>query len=200
MRDLVRWALPGLVLVAPLSWLLGAGAPPWPLWLAAAPVLGFVLHQSVRTGWEGRENGFRNRRRPALALIIERGNLSQRADSGDLAYQVYEVVFYQRADWQAARDHAHRCWDVVFLCWSMSFAAAVGGGLSVLALPQRPLLAVCYLLAALPAMFILRRKGWQTYDALQLFDRALVLAHWPLYEAALRAMTGTESGREGVPA
>ena len=184
----MRWALPGLVLAAPLDLLLGTGAPSWPVWLVAAPVLGFVLHQSVRTWFEGRDNGFRSRHRGALVVIIERGHLETRPDCADLAYQAYEVVFYQRSDWQPVRDHLHRCWEIVFLCWSMALAAAAGSALSVLTVGQHPGRALLYGFAQLTAAVVLWRKGQQTFDTLQLFDRGLVLAHWSLYEAALQAL------------
>ena len=188
----MRWALPGLVLSAPLDLLLGSASPHWPVWLLTAPVVGFVLHQSVRMWFEGKDNGFRSRHRGALAAIIERGGLAHRTDCGDLAYQAYEVVFYQRPDWQAAREHLHRCWDIIFLCWSMALAGAVGAALGVAALGQRPGRALLYVIALAAAALALRRKGQQTLAALHLFDRALVLAHWPLYDAVLRAICAGE--------
>ncbi len=195
MRELIRWTLPGLVVAGPLHLLLGGWqlAPPWLVWVAAAPVIGFVLQQGVRCRFEAQGNGFRSPYRGALAVIIERGNLAQRADRGDVAYQVYEVVFYQRPDWQAARDHAHRCWDIIFLCWSTSLACSVGAIVSLLALWSHPGPAVLYLLVLSAAGLMLRRKGQQTHAALELFDRGLVVSNWPLYESVLRTIATPRS-------
>ena len=193
MNELLRWGVPGLILAGPLHLLLGCCgmAPFWAVSLVAALPLGCVLHQSVRWRFEARDNGFRSPQRAALDVIIERGNLGRRPDRGDLAYQVYETVFYQRPEWQAIRDHAHRCHDHRFLNQSTALACALGTLLSLLALGTRPGAALLYLLALPVAGFILGAKSRQTFEALELFDRALVLSHWPLYEAALQTITGT---------
>ena len=203
MTELVRWTVPGLVLAGPLHLFLNrCGVTPlWPVLLVAALPLGFVLHQIVRWRFETRDNGFRSPRRAALALIIERGNLGPRRERGDIAYQVYETVFYQRPEWQPIRDHAHRCHDHRFLSRSVALACAAGTVLSLLGLGAHPSLAVLYLFALPPIGLVVRTKSQQTLDALELFDRALVLNHWPLYEAALRAIAGHEDAayRNQIP-
>jgi len=194
MTELVRWMVPGLVLVAPLHLLLTrcGVTPPWPLLASAALPFGFVLHQIVRWRFEAHDNGFRSPQRAALALIIKRGNLSQRLDRGDLAYQIYETVFYQRPEWQAIRDHAHRCQDQRFLSSSVALACAAGTVLSLLGVGAQPSLALLYLLILPPIGLVVRAKSRQTVTALELFDRALVLNNWPLYEAALQLIAGRE--------
>lgn len=195
MRELLRWGVPGLVLAGPLDLFLKrcGVAPPWPVLLIAAVPIGFVLQQIVRWHFEARDNGHRSPQRAALAVIIERGHLAQRSDCGDLAYQVYESVFYQRPEWQAIRDHAHRCHEHRFLSRSIALACAAGTLLSLLGMGAQPCLAVLYLLALPPVGMVLCRKGQQTIEALELFDRAVVLANWPLYDAALRAIIGDVS-------
>jgi len=101
-------------------------------------VLGFTIQQAVRSRFEAGEKGYRSPQRAALAEIIARGNLTARRDCGDVAYQVYEVVFYQRPDWQAARDHEHRARDSHFLCWSAAAASAAGAVLSLLGFATHP--------------------------------------------------------------
>ena len=195
--EVLRWGVPGLVLAGPLHLLLTrcGVAPPWPVLLIAALPIGFVVQQIVRWQFEARDNGHRSPQRAALALIIERGHLAQHTDRGDIAYQVYESVFYQRPEWQAIRDHAHRCHEHCFLNSSVALACATGTVLSLLSMSARPWLAVLYLLALPPVGFVLRVKSRQTLEALELFDRAVVLANWPLYDAALEAIveSGTES-------
>ncbi|MBI4516805.1 MAG: hypothetical protein HY699_13420 [Deltaproteobacteria bacterium] len=192
MREVAWWCLPGLAVIGPLALLLQPAAitAPWPVWLIASAVLGVLLHQSVRSWFEAQGNGFRSPHRAALAAIIERGQLEQRQDRGDLAYQVYELVFYEQSEWQPVRDHLHRCWFYVLWFWTIALGCALGAGLSLLALlcGARPLLALLYLAALPPLAVILRRKGGQTHAALELFDRALVLTHWPLYETKLGAL------------
>ena len=189
-RQLVSWSLPGLVMAGPLALLLERWqvAPPWPVWIAAAVTLGFVLHQMVRCAFEARGNGFRNPHRAALAVIIERGNLTRHPYRGDIAYQVYEVVFYQRAEWQALRDHAHRCWDYTFLCWSMGLAGMMGAIISATALVSAPGFSLLYVCGYPPGALILWYKGQQIRAALDVFDRGIVLAHWSAYEEVLRSL------------
>jgi hypothetical protein len=177
------------MIAGPLQLLAGA-ALPWPAWLLIAPAIGFVLNQTVRWRFERSGNGFRNPQRGALAVIIERGGLANRADRGDVAYQVYEIVFYQRPDWEAIRGHAHRCWEWIFLFQSTALGAAIATGFSLVAVAaSEQRLMAALLLAALPAAaFVLRSKARETEAALQLFDRATVLAHWPLYEQVLRSI------------
>jgi len=186
-RELLWWALPGVMIAGPLRLLFtnGSEAPPWWSLLAIAPAVGFVLHQTVRSFFEARDNGFRSPHRGGLDVIIERGNLTPRADRGDIAYQVYEIVFYQRPDWQAARDHAHRCWEYIFLFRGTALGCLIGSGMGVLAAHRHFGLALLYLLALLPSAYVLWKKAEQTRAALDLFDRGLVLAHWPLYAAVL---------------
>ncbi len=195
MSELLRWAVPGLIVAGPLHLFLTRWgvAPLWVVSLVAALPLGLVLQQIVRWRFEAHDNGFRSPRRAALAVIIERGNLGDRPERGDLAYQVYEYVFYQQPDWQAARDHEHRCRDYTFLNWSVALACAAGTVLSLLGIGAQPLLGGLYLLALPPVGLVLRTKGQQILDALELFDRALVLANWPLYEAALRTICAPEN-------
>jgi len=71
-----------------------------------------------------------------------------------------------------------------------ALAGGIGSALSVLAAPRHLMLAGLYLLALLPSAAVLVRKAQQTRAALDLFDRALVLTHWPLYAAALRDIEG----------
>ncbi|MBI3785490.1 MAG: hypothetical protein HY270_19025 [Deltaproteobacteria bacterium] len=193
MREYLLWSVPGLMLAGPLQILLGP-AMPWPAWLLAAPTIGFALHQGVRWQFEHSGNGFRNPRRGALAAIIERGDLSRRADCGDLAYQVYEIVFYQRPEWEAIRGHAHRCWEWIFLFRSTALGAALGSVFAALAVVASWKFVSLLLLLALPATaYVLAQKARQTESALQLFDRSLVLAHWPMYEAVLRELEADHS-------
>jgi len=195
-REVARWAVPGFLLAGPLHLFLDRlhAAPSWPLWLVAAPVLGFAIQQAVRSRFEAGEQGYRSPRRAALAEIIARGNLEQRRDCGDIAYQVYEVVFYQRPDWRAARDHEHRARDSHFLCWSAAAASAAGAALSLLGFGAHPALATLYFVGLAPAAVMLRRKGQQTLDALELFDRALVATNWSDFDAVLRAITARQTG------
>lgn len=194
MRDLTWWALPGLIIVGPLALLLHA----WPIGAAcavgllSAPVIGLLLHQAVRWRFEADGNGFRSPQRAALAAIIERGNLGNRADAGDVAYQIYELVFYEQPNWGPIRDHLHRCWHYVFWFRTIAVACAIGAGISLLAVfgSGRPLIAAL-LAFALPAFSaILYRKAEQTLAALHLFDRGLILTNWPLYEQKLASLAG----------
>jgi len=189
-RDPVRWALPGFVLAGPLHLFLVRChvAVPWPLWFVIAPVTGFIVIQIVRWHFEGRDNGFRSPRRASLQAIIECGNLGHRPDAGDIAYQVYEVVFYQRPDWQALRDHGHRCREHTFLCRGMAVACATGVVLSLLGSGTLPALAILYVLTLPPIGLVIHAKGRQTLAAFELFDRGVVMTHWPLYEATLKAI------------
>ena len=190
MNDLLRWCVPGLVFAGPLHLFLArcGAAPHRGISLVAALPLGCVLQQCVRWRFEARDHGFRSPRRAALAVIIERGKLGQRHDRGDLAYQVYETVFYQRPDWQAARDHAHRCHDIRFLNQSIALACGLGTLLSLFAVGVQPVTALLYLVTLPAAGIVVHAKSRQTFDALELFDRALVLSHWSLYAAALDAI------------
>jgi len=73
----------------------------------------------------------------------------------------------------------------------------------VLAL-RHPGLGALFLIVLIPTALILRHKGMQTHAAFELFDQALVLAHWPLYEAALQAICPpapeTSHAAPGMPA
>lgn len=194
MNQLWRWGVPGLALAGPLHLFLARlhAAPRLALWLGAAPVIGFVIQQLVRLRFEAGERGFRSPHRAALAEIIARGKLEQRPDRGDLAYQVYEVVLYQRPELRAACDHEHRARDAHFLCWSTAVACAAGAVLALLGFGAQPALALLYVLTLPCAAGLLFRKGQETLAALELFDAALVRANWPLYDAALRTMTEAE--------
>jgi hypothetical protein len=194
MRELLRWGLPGLVLAGPLHLFLARlhVAPRPAFWLIAAPVVGFVIQQLVRLRFEVGERGFRSPHRAALAEIIARGQLEQRSDRGDLAYQVYEVVLYQHSELRDACDHEHRARDVHFLCWSTAVACAAGALLALLGIGAQPALALLYVLALPCAGGVLYRKGQETLTTLELFDAALVRANWPLYGATLQTMTEAE--------
>ncbi|HVN85479.1 MAG TPA: hypothetical protein VMW17_11595 [Candidatus Binatia bacterium] len=189
MRDLTWWALPGFIVAAPLALFLCAWhiELPWGVWLLFGPIAGLLLHQCVRWRFEADGNGFRNPRRGSLAAIIDRGRLADHRDAGDLAYQVYEFVFYDQHDWGPIRDHLHRCWHYVFWFRTIAVAGAIGAGFATLALVSgASALVALLMLIALPTFaFMLRQKAEQTLAALHLFDRALVLNHWPLYQAAL---------------
>ncbi|HUI24524.1 MAG TPA: hypothetical protein VL403_00455 [Candidatus Kryptonia bacterium] len=192
MRDLTWWALPGLIVAGPLSIFLRAWhvEASWGTWLLFAPVAGFLLHQTVRWRFEAAANGFRSSERPALATIIERGNLGRGDDAGDFAYQVYELVFYEQRDWGPIRDHLHRCWHYVFWFRTISLACLIGGPIGVLALLSGAgrLIPLLYVAGLLAFASVLRQKAEQTLAALHLFDRGLVLSHWPLYQAKLTAL------------
>lgn len=197
MRDVAWWAVPGLIVAGPLGLFLHAWQVDVPLgaWLAFAPVAGLLMHQAVRWRFETDGNGFRNPQRGSLAAIIERGNLGDRVDRGDIAYQVYELVFYEQGDWGPIRDHLHRCWHCVFWFRTIALAGWIGAGFAALALLSggRPVLTLLYLVALPLFALVLHRKGEQTLVALHLFDRALVLTHWRLYDEALRNLTPTPS-------
>ena len=190
MSELLRWTIPGLVLAGPLHLFLARwhAAPRLAVWLLAAPAIGFVLQQLVRLRFEVGQQGYRRPQRAALAEIISRGNLGARTDRGDLAYQAYEIVLYQRPELRAACDHEHRARDAHFLCWSTAVACTAGTVLALLACGAAPAVAVLYLLALPLAAVVLYRKGKETLDALETFDRGLICANWPLYEAALQAV------------
>ena len=197
MRDVAWWALPGLIVAGPLHLFLQAWqvAPPWGVWLLFAPPVGFALHQTVRWRFEAVANGFRNPARAALAAIIERGDIDQRHNAGDLAYQVYELVFYEQRDWGPIRDHLHRSWHYVFWFRTIALACAIGAALGALALVSGAgwLLALLYLIVLSAFANVLRRKAEQTLAALHLFDRGLVLGNWPLYHAKLATLANGES-------
>ncbi|MBI1818290.1 MAG: hypothetical protein HYR72_25195 [Deltaproteobacteria bacterium] len=192
MRDLAWWTLPGLIVAAPLALFLHAWhiEPSVGVWLPLAPVVGLLLHQSVRWRFEGDGNGFRNPQRASLAAIIERGNLTGRSNAGDVAYQVYELVFYEQAHWGAIRDHLHRCWHYVFWFRTIALACAIGAGFALLALLSGgAALMAMLLLLALPVFgVLLHQKAEQTLAALHLFDRGLVTANWTLYEQKLESL------------
>jgi hypothetical protein len=189
MRDLAWWTLPGLIVAAPLGLFLRAWhiELSWGVWLLSAPIAGLLLHQSVRWRFEGDGNGFRNPQRASLATIIERGNLASRPNAGDIAYQAYELVFYEQAHWGAIRDHLHRCWHYVFWFRTIALACVIGAGFALLALLSgaAALMAVLLMLALPTFGIILHQKAEQTLAALHLFDRGLVTSNWPLYEQKL---------------
>jgi len=174
------------MLAGPLHLLIGSDMH-WGAWLLIAPAVGVVLQQTVRWRFESNDSGFRSPRRAALAAIIERGGLAGRVDCGDLAYQVYEIVFYQSPEWEAIRGHAHRCWEWTFLFQSMALGAMFGSLFAAFAALASPhfLIAILLLLTLPVAAVVLLQKAQQTESSLQLFDRGLVHAHWPLYEAVL---------------
>lgn len=190
MRDLAWWSLPGLIIAEPLALFLRGWniAAPLMVWFLFALVAGFLLHQSVRWRFESDHNGFRSPQRPALLPIIERGGLAGQVDAGDVAYQVYENVFYGRSDWEAIRGHLHRCWHYVFWFRTISWACRLAAVFALLALLSggSGLLAMLLLLALPIFGIILHQKAEQTLAALHLFDHGLVLSNWPLYEAALQ--------------
>jgi hypothetical protein len=191
-REVAWWAIPGFVVAGPAALLSESAGIRLPViaWLVSAPVIGFLLHQATRCSFEARGNGFRSRKRAALAAIIELGGLSDRRDAGDIAYQTYEVVFYQRPDWQAVRDHLHRCWFYVLWFWTITLASALGSVTAAVAWAAgapKSLALLC--LIASPAIgWVLWKKGCQTHAALELFDRGLVVAHWPRYEEVMRTL------------
>lgn len=191
MRELLRYLLPGLVVVAPLHLFVdGWESLGWWIWVLAALPIGLALGQAVRWRFERQDNGFRNPRRPALQIIIERLGLAPGPESGNRAYQIYETVFYQRQEWAAARQHAHRCWEWIFLFQAIALACALGTGLSLIAFAAGPhrLLAALLLVAQPGCALLLLEKAHQTIEALHLFDRALVEAHWPWFETVARQM------------
>jgi hypothetical protein len=198
MRELLRYLIPGLVVVAPLHLFVdGWETLSWPVWTLAALPIGLVLGQAARWRFEHQEHGYRSPRRPAIALIIERVGLAPGNDSGDRAYQIYETVFYQRQEWAAARDHAHRCWEWIFLFQATALGCAVGTAFSLLAFASGPhRLLAALLLAAQPACaLLLIEKAQHTEAALHLFDRALVEAHWPYFEAVAHQLTDSDKAR-----
>jgi hypothetical protein len=179
----------GLIVAGPLALLLAAWRvdAPWGVWVLFAPVAGLLLHQAVRWRFEAAGNGFRNPKRGSLAAIIESGHLAGRYDAGDLAYQAYEIVFYVQTEWREVRDHLHRCWFYVLWFRTIALACWLGSGIGAMALLSggRAVPALLYLVVLPLFAVVLFRKGEQTLAALHLFDRALVLTHWPLYEKAL---------------
>lgn len=201
MTRLVEWFVIGLIPALPAA--LCTSETSWlPTALAAMPV-GFLFQQLARYRLEVSQRAFDGLQRPALALLREQLELGRESDP----YQIYEVTFYRHPQWQAARDHVHRCWHWIVLLRAAAAASWVGMALLVLAVlgPQR------YTFVATPSSglviaagigllagsaLLLARKATHTEELLHRFDRAWVAAHWPAYAAVadeLRSRTARHS-------
>ncbi|MCX8071370.1 MAG: hypothetical protein N3C12_02805 [Candidatus Binatia bacterium] len=182
------WAI-GLIPSLAVAAAVGAGGL-WGAVVAAVPT-GFVLHQLARFHLEVVERAFDCQARPALALIQARlGHFLGRASL--TPYQVYEVTLYRHPEWQAARDHIHRCWHWVANLRAAAFAAIVAGAvLTAAAITEASvspgLLFACAFVVGVTALF-LWQKAKRTQALLHEFDSAWVRAHWPAYEEVARSI------------
>jgi hypothetical protein len=191
----LEWLTLGLIPTLPLAFAAGDSARLLAL-LAALP-LGFLLQQLERFRLEVLCRGFDRLERPALAFLRKHLQLRSPAD----AYAVYEVAFYRHPEWQAARDHVHRCWHWAVLLRSAAVSCALAAAatvVSVLAAGQPnvrgdfPVARTAVALLLLATGAALWRKGQHTEELLHRFDCGWVAAHWQEY-AQVAAALGIET-------
>ncbi len=172
MEQLIWFSIPGALLCATLFVVCSSSADEIVLWIAVAPVIGFVVHQVFRLGFEV-AGGFASKRRKVLYHIIQ----DLEVVSYKQAFLVWEVTFYSNDMPASFRDHDRGAWHYILSFWGISLAAFVSLGLCLLGyLLVAHRSDVLYMaLAQLVVLVIFALKGWTTYQSLM--EQELAVFH-----------------------